>query len=429
MFTRLRRQRRTEPPGPADFVDLAHRSVFGHPADGASRQRFDAGADINRVGVLSAMLRDPRHAERMVAGLIPAHEGASDEQFLRAAYRALLDRDADPVGLATFSQRLRAGKSRADVVRSLVGSEEYLAPALRRYFPLTDLRPLRPDRYVEVRDVTGHPTVAFQAHGPDDFDWLEAAIVDGGYYDKPGVWSLAVDTDKRLMAEIVSVFSPTRVLELGCASGAVLGCLLDLGVDGEGVEISQAAIDAAAPAVRPRIHRLDATAFDLGAAYDVVFGLDIFEHLNPNRLGACLERVAAHLRPGGYVFANIPAFGADPVFGEVFQVYLEPWLADVAAGRLFHTLHVDDLGYPINGHLAWAHTDWWTGRFAAVGLRRERGIEAALHARYDAYLTAATPARRSFYVFSRDAEAGAAERIAAAVSGSGSTVLAGLSIG
>jgi hypothetical protein len=206
----------------------------------------------------------------------------------------------------------------------------------------------------------------------------------------------------------------------------VLQCLHDRGIEAEGVEISQAAIDSASPDVQGRIHQVNATDFQLPSAYDVIFGLDIFEHLNPNRLADCLSRVESHLQAGGYVFANIPAFGLDPVFGEVSQIYMEPWLGDWAQNRLFQTLHVDALGYPKHGHLICAHTDWWVERFEATGLRRVPGIEHALHRRYDAYLEWAAPARKSFYVFSK---AGAPEdlaRIEAAISATGSAVLAGL---
>jgi hypothetical protein len=139
-----------------------------------------------------------------------------------------------------------------------------------------------------------------------------------------------------------------------------------------------------------------------------------------------LGRVEAHLEAGGYVFCNIPAFGPDPVFGQVFQIYMEPWLADCERGTPFHTLHVDELGYPLNGHLIWAHTDWWVQQFEATGLHRETGIEQGLHARYDAYLERGAPARKSFYVFSKDARPSDVQRIEAAISASGSAVLAAL---
>ncbi len=408
-------------PDTGDFIDLAHQRVFGTPAGFATHRRYAALLERgDRLGILTAMLRDPRHVEG-VADDVAAAPGLSDEEFLEATYRRLLDRDPDAEGLRSSLAALAGGSSRAEVAVRMVRSDEYLDRARPRYFPLVDLRRLRPERYGKVES-----TPVFRAEADGDFDWLESAILDGGYYDKPGVWGFGIDTDKRLMAEVVSTLGPRRVLELGCASGPVLQCLHDMGIQADGVEISQAAIDAAFPDVRGRIHQVNATGFQLASTYDVIFGLDIFEHLNPNHLGECLVRIEAHLNPGGFVFCNIPAFGPDPVFGEVFPMYMAPWWSDLEQGSHFRTLHVDDLGYPMNGHLIWAHTDWWVRRFEDFGLRREPGIEEALHARYDDYLERAAPARKSFYIFSKAADPADTERIRVAVGASGSAVLAGL---
>lgn len=371
------------------------------------------------------MLADPAHADHVATGTIP-EPGLDDEAFVAWAYRTLLGREPDAEGLATAVAALGGGSTRAQVIRQIARSDEYRERVLPSYFPLADLRALRPERYFERPNDEPGIWVLYQAEGPDDFDWLEAAILDGGYYDRPGVWRLTIETDKRLMAEVVAGLEPSRALELGCSSGAVLQCLHDLGVEAEGLEISAAAIESAFPAVRGRIHQVNATGFELASTYDVIFGLDIFEHLNPNRLGECLKRVEAHLAPGGFVFANIPAFGEDPVFGEVFPVYIDEWRADGDRGVNYRTLHCDELGYPLNGHLIWGRSDWWVAQFEAVGLRRQPDIEVALHGRYDAYLASAAPARRSFYVFGKDAQPEHVARLTAAIASTGSAVLEAL---
>lgn len=416
----IRRRRDVLP----DFVTMAHHSVFGSPPGLVARRRYAALlAEHGRAGLVSRMLAEPNHAERIVAE-VKADAGLADDAFVGWAYRTLLEREADPDGSATALQMLSGGSTRADVLRWIVRSDEYRQRALSRYFPLTDLRGLRPERYGEAEGSGPEPAVLFRAEEPADFDWIESAILDGGYYDKPGIWGFGIDTDKRLMAEAVASLEPKHVLELGCASGPVLQCLHEMGIEVEGVEISELAIASAFPAVRDRIHRMNASEFELPSAFDVIFGLDIFEHLNPNRLADCLGRIAAHLESGGFVFANIPAFGHDPVFGEVFPVYIDEWRVDADRGVNFQSLHCDRLGYPLNGHLIWARSDWWVEQFEAVGLSRQAEIEAALHARYDAHLVAATPARRPFYVFSKDAEPSDVTRIEAAIRGTGSSVLA-----
>jgi SAM-dependent methyltransferase len=398
----LHREPAARPFSPAEFVEMAHRNVFGTRPGPVARRRYSALLTREgRLGLLSRMLAEPAHAERVV-GEMTLDPGNSDETFVGEAYRALLDREPDPGGLTTSLESLAGGVARADIVRRILGSDEYRQLALRRCFPLVDLRAIRPDRYADLERDELEPLVLFRAEGPGDFDWIESAILDGGYYDKPGVWDFSINADKRLMAEVVGSLEPTRVLELGCASGPVLQCLHERGVEVAGVEISRAAIDSASPDVRGQIHQANASDFELPSSFDVIFGLDIFEHLNPNRLTDCLKRIEAHLEPGGFVFANIPAFGHDPVFGEVFPIYVDDWLADGQREGHYRTLHCDRLGYPMNGHLIWAHTDWWVRQFEEVGLTRQPGVETALHARYDTSLQM-TPARRSFYVFAKEA--------------------------
>lgn len=233
-----------------------------------------------------------------------------------------------------------------------------------------------------------------------DFDWLEQAILDGGYYERGRVWALSVDTDKRLMAEIIALLARDRVLELGCASGAVLQCLHEQGLSVEGVEISSFAIDHAAPEVRDRIHQGDLLSLSLGHDFDTLVGLDIFEHLNPNRLPAYLAALRSCAADAGILLANIPAYGEDEVFGEIFPYHLEGWEEDNSAGRAFRRLPADDQGFPLNGHLICADTTWWVAQFAGAGFVRRPAVEAALQHKYGSHLAEHTPARRSFYVFS-----------------------------
>jgi len=315
--------------------------------------------------------------------------------FVDDLYRRLLGRPADPAGLATFVGLLRDGVPRAEVAVMLATSDEYK----QRIISATSPRRRAPERYRLAVDLTGtSPFYAFDVTDDADFDWLESAIIDDGYYEHTGVWSLEPDEDKRIMGELLASLGARKALELGCSSGTVLSVLASHGVDAEGIEISRLAYEHAAPEVRPKIHLGDLLTLDLPDDYELVYGLDVFEHLNPNRLGEYLRALAARLRPGGWLFANIPAIGADEVFGEVFPVYVHEWYDDIAADRPFRVLHCDDDGYPMNGHLVWAHTKWWVEQFEAVGLVRQPAVERDLHERYAEHFRVA-PARASFYVF------------------------------
>jgi len=328
----------------------------------------------------------------------------SDREFVDQAFRDILGRDADQGGLQFYLGVLRQGVRRTAVLLEIMRSEEFrrtLAPAAPSSLPNLVLQ--RPERYRRAIDRGSSQSIlVFDAASPADIDWLESAIITHGYYEAPGVWVLEVDFDKKLVAEMMASFAPAAALELGTASGAVLECLDDLGIAAEGVEISAMAIAKAADRVRARIHHGDLLALNLPQAYDLVFGLDVFEHLNPNKLDAYIARMAQITRDDAFLFCNIPAFGEDAVFGTVFPFYVDGWEGQAkSGGGLLHTLHVEETGYPIHGHLTWATAPWWVSRFEAAGFTREVEIERAFHHKYDGYMRKRTPARCAYFVFGK----------------------------
>ena len=332
-----------------------------------------------------------------------------DTEFVDRAFREILGRDADQGGLEFYRRVLRQGRGRTSVLLDIMRSDEF-RNTLARPAPsaLPNLVVQRPERYRRTIDGSnGQSILVFNVASPSDLDWLERAILDHGYYEAPGVWVLDVDFDKRLVAEMLSAFAPAAVLELGCASGAVLTCLDEAGVPGsEGVEISAMAIARAADDVRPRIHHGDLLSLPLPKRYDLLFGLDVFEHLNPNKLDDYIRRIAEVTADDAFLFCNIPAFGHDAVFGTVFPFYVDGWRDDAAAGRALKAIHVDDLGYPIHGHLAWGDAAWWTRQFEKAGFTRDEEMERAFHRKYDAYMEKRSPARRAFFVFGKTASSG-----------------------
>ena len=338
-------------------------------------------------------------------------DGRPDERFLEEVYQTLLGRGVDAMGRDHYLDYLRKGNSRLSLVLSIVRSEEYTNRIIRENTPEIPIRPDRPDRYRLVKDIHGNDTWVFQAAEPADFDWLERKIIDNGYYEKPGVWSFLITEDKRLHAEIAALFEPSLVLDLGCANGPVMKCLHDLGIDSEGVDVSRLALAKAFPEVRDKIHLGDILGLEFSRPFDLILGLDIYEHLNPNKLPASIAKLAGLLKEGGFLFCNIPAIGPDEVIGEIFEVYLREWEDDLRQGRLFSTVHTDEAGYPYNGHIIGAGAAWWTERFEAAGLRRERDLERAFHQKYDEALTRIHVARRSFFVFSKSSEPGRLDRI------------------
>lgn len=321
---------------------------------------------------------------------------------MEGAYRHILERAPDEDGFRYYANLLRDGLDRTAVLLALTRSDEFVSRLKPTTLPLPDLRNLRPERYAEAVDLTNNQTIlVFDVADPSDFDWLEAAITQNRYYENPGVWNFGIDVDKRLMAEIASCFGPERPIEFGCASGAVLECLLELDIVGEGIEISAMAVSLASDRVRAQIHVGDLPTLELPQSYDLIMGLDIFEHLNPNRIGAYVKRLAEIATSPAYVFCNIPAFGADPIFGTVFPLYLKGWAEEAARGHNFSRLHADALGYPLHGHLISADSAWWVRCFEAAGFRREMELEQELHHKYDEYMNTRSVARKAYFVFSK----------------------------
>jgi len=337
------------------------------------------------------------------AGITAADE-VSDVQFLEEVYQQLLGRDADEMGKNHHLKYLREGHSRLSVILGIVKSEEFINKVIREQMPLLSVKEERPERYHSVQDIHGRQVWVFQAEGPQDFDWLERKIIENGYYEKPGVWSFIIAEDKRLHAEIVSLFRPRMVLDFGCANGPVMKCLYDLGIPSEGVDISRLALAKAFPEVRSHIHLGDLLDLDLGKRFDFVLALDIIEHLNPNKLGLYIAKIESLMEEGGFLFSNIPALGKDEVFGTIFEVYLKEWEADVREGRLVTAVHTDASGYPVNGHIINAGSGWWVGQFERQGLRREVEVEEALHRRHDEAMAKMNAARKAFFVFSKSVE-------------------------
>jgi 2-polyprenyl-3-methyl-5-hydroxy-6-metoxy-1,4-benzoquinol methylase len=327
----------------------------------------------------------------------------NDADFISACYQFFLKRPADPSGLKYYEKLLGKGEHRIVFIQHLMHSEEFRRLHSRDInYPLPELLSLRPENYqVRYTQDDNEEWRVFKVLSPADYDWLEKQILDHGYYDRLSVWSFEMDEDKKNTAEIALCFAPRNCLEIGCSTGGVLKILRDEGVAAEGVEISHMALAKALPEVRRSIHFGDLLDLALEPKYDLLLGMDVFEHLNPNRLGAYTKECRRLLgQDGGYLLANIPAYGRDEVFGTIHPYKLADWEQEARDPGLFSVVHADAEGWPINGHLIWADTHWWQGQFKAAGLLREMDIEHALHARYDDFFRSNSPARLSFYVFS-----------------------------
>jgi 2-polyprenyl-3-methyl-5-hydroxy-6-metoxy-1,4-benzoquinol methylase len=161
----------------------------------------------------------------------------------------------------------------------------------------------------------------------------------------------------------LSTRAPGRVLDVGCADGAVSGELRRLGHHVTGVDVHEA------PGVRDHLDEFVAADLDRGlpdgldGPYDVIVAADVLEHLR--RPDLMLEALRGRLAPGGVMAVSVPNFG-----------HWYPRLRTVT-GRFDY----DRRGILDRDHLRFftrasferllAHSGWAVRRRSAVGLPLE----------------------------------------------------------
>ena len=183
-------------------------------------------------------------------------------------------------------------------------------------------------------------------------------------------------------------FAVDRTLDVGCATGFVVEALREVGVDAEGCDVSQYAVDHAALGARGHVRFGDILTrlpYRKGQ-FDLVTALEVLEHLPPDAIERALRELRRVTRR--YVVATIPSFGPNPNGpGGWYQVKVrDDRVADYEAlgpefaGPVpYDDLYRDAAGEPIEGHLTIASFGWWTQRFEEAGFIRCGDVERRMH--------------------------------------------------
>ncbi len=127
-------------------------------------------------------------------------------------------------------------------------------------------------------------------------------------YGMPGLYNRMIHYCQRLaLAPWLDIVPGTRALDVGCGVGRWSALLAARGAVVTGMDLSPTMIAearrrarASGLADRCRFLVQDLAELDAGGQFDLVLGVTVLQHiLDPGALRAALQRMVAHLRPGG----------------------------------------------------------------------------------------------------------------------------------
>jgi cyclopropane fatty-acyl-phospholipid synthase-like methyltransferase len=259
----------------------------------------------------------------------------------------------------------------------------------------------------------GRPVDIIRIEDPKDFDILLTNIINSDYYNTSYFDSHInykegeVKFDSLFLASILKFLSPNFLLELGCGRGDVLFLLgLDSKVKVRGIEFSQDVLKKVWPRLRNKVNYGDILEVcnennKQGMTFDTFCAFDLWEHIHPKKLHDYIDSVIALAKKDALFFFNIPAVGEDKVFGEIFPLELEENREKFKQRLPFDYLNAESIhpAIPANGHLIWAHSEWWQKQLEQHGLVRAEALERNIHRYFDEHLFYA---RKSFYIFHLD---------------------------
>jgi SAM-dependent methyltransferase len=337
----------------------------------------------------------------LLSSLFRPTEVLSPEHVVTALYRGILEREPDPIGFRNNVELLRSGQMLERIIRSFISSPEFRSRTLQACVPVTplpDLRASDPVRY-EIQSVAGAPVTVYVARTDADIALLASLIDKHRFYDRFGVWSPVIDSDKEITAAIVRGLGARSCFELGCFTGSVISLLADAGVSVLGTDVSHLAFAFAQPNIREAMIFGDLLTLDVDRRFDVVLCMDVLEHISPLKLDHYIEKLVALMDEEGYLYLNAPMWGKDHIFGVFEEPYLEEWRA-VGGQSYWRHWPCDDKGWPIHGHLVWASPEWWERKFHDYGLVRDIAIEKAVHQNLTSFFNQAI-GRRCLFVLRR----------------------------
>lgn len=194
--------------------------------------------------------------------------------------------------------------------RMRAGADLFDRPGFEwRYVPLDGSFPRHvlsnPERFAHLIEPVATPPPAPQVRYDHDY------MVRNNYcVNSPEHARIA-----RAQAHVIArVLGTRRALVAGCAAGEILRPLLALGVDAWGFDGAHELDQFVYPDVRERVLGFDVAqvgAFPFeraGGAFDTLVAIDLFEHVEEERVDAMLDGVSEHFERLALVISSNPAF-------------------------------------------------------------------------------------------------------------------------
>jgi hypothetical protein len=135
---------------------------------------------------------------------------------------------------------------------------------------------------------------------------------------------------------IVQDIAPRTALDAGCAMGFLVESLRDRGVDAQGLDISEFALQRVRGDIRPYC-RLASVLDPLPQRYDLIVCIEVLEHLSPREADRAVANLCAH--------TDDVLFSSTPVdYREATHINVQPpeqWAELFARQGLFRDLDYD----------------------------------------------------------------------------------------
>jgi SAM-dependent methyltransferase len=143
---------------------------------------------------------------------------------------------------------------------------------------------------------------------------------------------------------IASDIRPVRVLDAGCAIGLLVETLRDRGVEAEGIDLSDYAIEHAHASIKPYV-RVGSIVEELPGRYDLIISIEVVEHMPADQAEAAVANFCRHT--DDVIFSS-----SSTDFGEATHVNVQPpeYWAELFARHAF----IRDLDYDAGFIVPWA---------------------------------------------------------------------------